>query len=198
MTYRLACVLALAFVTPAMAEQPFTKTLTPQDFAAAGLGKLTPEELANLDTLVHASQSGAVAVAKDQTAKEVAQTVRVQVQAEDKKAQEKKASVGFFDRFKVTLKPGTEIEYTTLDAAILPPFDGYDKGSVLTLDNGQRWMVTDDSSDYRSPAKKPVPVHIYPGSMGSFFMEIQGSGRPRVKFVSSVLTMPAATAPAAR
>jgi hypothetical protein len=195
MTYRLACVLALAFVTPAFADEPFTKTLTPQDFAAAGLGKLTPEELATLDSLVHASQSGAVAVAKDQTAKEVAQTVRVQVQAEDKKAEEKKASTGFFDRFKVTLKPGTEIEYTSLDAAILPPFDGYEKGTVLTLDNGQRWVVTDDSSDYRNPVKKPVPVHIYPGSMGSFFMDIQGSGRARVKFLSSILVMPPVKTP---
>jgi hypothetical protein len=195
MTYRLACVLALAFVTPALAEEPFTKTLTPQDFAAAGLGKLTPEELATLDSLVHASQSGAVAVAKDQTAKEVAQTVRVQVQAEDKKAEEKKASTGFFDRFKVTLKPGTEIEYTSLDAAILPPFDGYEKGTVFTLDNGQRWVVVDDSSDYRNPAKKPVPVHIFPGSMGSFFMDIQGGGRPRVKFLSSILVMPPVKTP---
>ncbi|HZZ20854.1 MAG TPA: hypothetical protein VFE25_15880 [Opitutaceae bacterium] len=192
MTYRLACVLALALVTPAFAEETFTKTLSPQDFAAAGLGKLTPDELATLDHLVHASQSGAVAVAKDQTAKEVAQTVRVQVQAEDKKEAEKKASVGFFDRFKVTLKPGTEVEYTTLEANIVLPFDGYDRGTILTLDNGQRWAVVDNTSDYRGKVTKPVHVRITPGSMGSFFMEIEGSGRPRVKFVSNVLAMPPA------
>jgi hypothetical protein len=194
MSFRLACILALAFVTPAFAEASFTKTLSPQDFAAAGLGKLTPEELSALDSLVHARQSGAVAVAKVETAKEVAQTVRVQVQAEDKKEDEKKASAGFFDRFKVTLKPGTEIQYTTLDATIVPPYEGYEKGTILTLDNGQRWAVADDSDDYHSTSK-PVHVHIYPGSMGSFFMEIEGAGRPRVKFVSNVLTFQAPKLP---
>jgi len=195
MTHRLACVLFLACVSPALADDSFTKSLSPQDFAAAGLGKLTPAELATLDILVHGNQAGAVAVAKDQTAKEVAQTVRVQVQAEDKKESEKKESAGFFERFKVTLKPGTEVQYSTLDAAILLPFDGYEKGTILTLDNGQRWAVTDDSSDYRKPAKKPVHVHIYPGALGSFFMEIEGSGRPRVRFVSNVLSFQAPKAP---
>jgi hypothetical protein len=195
MTRRLACILLLACASPAFADDSFTRSLSPRDFAAAGLGKLTPAELAALDSLVHGSQAGAVAVAKDQTAKEVEQTVRVQVQAEDKKEAEKKQAAGFFERFKVTLKPGTQIEYTTLDAAILPPFDGYEKGTILTLDNGQRWAVIDNSSDYRSPAKKPVHVHIYPGSMGSFFMEIEGGGRPRVKFVSNVLSFQAPKAP---
>ncbi|HEY5228385.1 MAG TPA: hypothetical protein VIJ19_07565 [Opitutaceae bacterium] len=195
MNRQIACILFLACVSPALADDSFTKSLSPQDFAAAGLGKLTPAELAALDSLVHGSQAGAVAVAKDQTAKEVAQTVRIQVQAEDKKEAQKKESAGFFDRLKVTLRPGTEVQYTTLDAAILPPFDGFEKGTILTLDNGQRWAVVDDSSDYRNPAKKPVHVHIYPGSMGSFFMEIEGGGRPRVKFVSNVLTFQAPKAP---
>ena len=40
-----------------------------------------------------------------------------------------------------------------------------------------------------------VPVHIFPGSMGSFFMDIQGGGRPRVKFLSSILVMPPVKTP---
>jgi hypothetical protein len=137
---------------------------------------------------VQGRQAGAVAVAKDTTAKQVAQKVRVEVQAEDKKEAQKQA--GFMERMKVMLKPGTEIEYTTLDAAIAPPFKGYEPGSVLTLTNGQRWRVVDNDSDYCKPVMTPVPVHIVPGSMGSFFMSIQGSGRPRVKFIGNVLSMP--------
>lgn len=194
MTIRLTCLLALALVSPVLADDlPFTKGLSPTDFAAAGLGKLTPEELSALDALVHAREAGAVAVAKDETTKQVTQVVRQQVKAEDQQQAVKQASAGFLDRMKVLLKPGTEIEYSTLESAIVPPFDGYDPGSVLTLENGQRWKVVDDSSDYRRKVLTPVPVKIIPGSMGSFFMEITGSGRPKVKYVGSMLAIPAAT-----
>jgi len=194
MTIRLTCLLALAFVSPVWADDPpFTKALSPADFAAAGLGKLTPDELSALDALVRAREAGAVAVAKVETTKEVAQTVRAETKAEDKQAEEKQASAGFVERMKVLLKPGTEIEYSTLDSAIMPPFDGYDPGTVLTLVNGQRWKVVDDSNDYRRKVLTPVPVKIVPGSLGSFFMEITGSGRPKVKFVGNELVIPAAT-----
>jgi hypothetical protein len=194
MTPRLTFLLAFALVSPALADEPpFTKGLSPADFAAAGLGKLTPEELSTLDALVHAREAGAVAVAKDETTKQVTQVVRQQVKAEDQQAAAKQASAGFMDRMKVLLKPGTEIEYSTLDSAIVPPFDGYDPGSVLTLVNGQRWKVVDDSSDYRRKVLTPVPVKIVPGSLGSFFMQITGSGRPKVKYVGSMLVIPAAT-----
>jgi hypothetical protein len=195
MTLRLACILALSCATTALGDDAsFTKSLPPQDFSAAGLDKLTPAELNALDALVHARQAGAVAVAKDETAKEVENTVRVRVQAEDQKSEEKKASAGFIDRMKVMLKPGTEIGYTTLDSTILLPYDGYEVGTVFTLSNGQRWQVL-DSSDYEGAAKEPVPVHIVPGSMGSFFMEIERGGRPRVKFVGNVMVIPAKTLP---
>lgn len=194
MTTRLTCLLALAFVSPVLADDtPFTKGLSPADFAAAGLGKLTPEELAALDALVQARESGAVAVAKDETTKQVTQAVRREVKAEDKQEAQKQAPAGFLDRMKVLLKPGTEIEYSTLESAIVPPFDGYDPGSVLTLVNGQRWKVVDGSSDYRKKVLTPVPVKIIPGSMGGFFMQIAGSGRPKVKYVGSELAIPAAT-----
>jgi hypothetical protein len=194
MMIRLTCLLAFAFASPVLADDPpFTKGLSPADFAAAGLGKLTPEELSALDALVHAREVGAVAVAKDETTKQVTVAVRQETKAEDKKEEEKKSSAGFIERMKVMLKPGTEIEYTTLDSAIVPPYDGYDPGSVLTLVNGQRWQVVDKTSDFRRKSLIPVPVKIIPGSMESFFMEISGGGRPRVKFVGNQLVIPAAS-----
>jgi hypothetical protein len=95
---RLACILALAWATSAFGSDTFTAGLSPQDFSSAGLAKLTPGELAALDALVHAREAGAVAAAKDTTAKEVAKTVRVQVQAEDQKAAQRQASGGIFGR----------------------------------------------------------------------------------------------------
>jgi hypothetical protein len=216
-------------------DDSFTRSLTPAEFAAAGLDKLTPEQRAKLDALVHARQNGAVAKATEettkvvtatvrdettkavtetvraettkavaeavraqttqevteavraQTAKQVAAEVRQQVEAEDKKAAEKKAaSAGFLDRMKVVLKPGTEIEYTTLDATLAYNFHGWEKGTRLTLTNGQRWEVTDDDHYWAPASDKPVHVRIVPGILGSFFMEIEHGGRPRVKFIGHV------------
>jgi hypothetical protein len=183
MNARLILVLSLLCVAAARADEPFTKALSPEDFAAAGLGKLSPEELARLDALVAGKQSGAVAKATEDTTKKVAATVRVQVQAEDFAAEQKKASsTSFLDKVKVVLKPGTEVEYTSLDAELVPGFSGYQKGTMLELTNGQRWIVSENDSDYETPTGKPVHVRIVPGSMGSFFMEIEGSGKPRVKY----------------
>lgn len=216
-------------------DDSFTKSLTPAEIAAAGLDKLTPEQLAKLDALVRARQSGAVAKATEETAKAVTATVRdettkavtetvraettkqvteavraqttqevteavraetakkvaaevrQQVEAEDKKAAEKKASsAGFLDRVKVVLKPGTEIEYTTLDATLAYKFHGWEKGTRLTLTNGQRWEVTDDDHYWAPASDHPVHVRIVPGILGSFFMEIEHGGRPRVKFIGNV------------
>jgi len=204
MSFRIPClVLALAALSPARADEDFSEKLTPDEFQAAGLNKLTPDELAKLNALIHAHEQGAVATATAQTAQQVTArvtqtvtaqvtaTVRAQTQAEDRK---QPASSSFIDRFAVLLKPGTEVTYTTLEANIPPPFDGYDPGSVITLDNGQRWKVVDNSSDFRKKTTQPVHVKIVPGSLGAFFMEIEGSGRPKVKYLStSLLARPAPT-----
>jgi len=211
---RLTLILAVACASAAYGQDSFTKSLSPADFQAAGLSKLTPEELAALDALVQGRQTGAVAKAKEETkvetTKVVAEQVRQQVtqevrqqvtqevtqkvKAEDQQAEQKKAaSTGFIEKLKVVLKPGTEIEYTAMDAVLLPPFEGWEKGTVFTLTNGQRWVVTDENQYWAPRRQTPVHVRIEPGFVGSFFMEIEKGGRPRVKFLDNV----AATAPAA-
>jgi len=191
---RLLLTLALLSAAAARADDSFTKGLSAEDFQSAGLGKLTPDELARLDALVRGAKAGAATKAAEETAKavtaKVTQQVRQQVQEENRKAEA--SSPGIVERMKVILKPGTEIDYTTLDATLVPGFDGYRSGTVLMLTNGQMWVVTGTDSDYVTPTNKPVHVRIVPGSMGSFFMEIEGSGRPRVKYLGS--TTPSAEA----
>jgi hypothetical protein len=252
----LACALLGGGLLRAAEPEPFTKSLTPEEFAAAGLDKLTPEQRAKLDALVRARQTGAVAKAKEETAqavtstvreqttqevtkavteqvraqttaevtkavteqvraqttaevtqtvteqvqaetaKEVAAEVRQQTQAEDKKASEQKAaSAGVLDRMRVVLKPGTEIDYTTLDATVAGPFHGWQKDTVITLTNGQRWVVTDDDHYWVPDSGKPIHVRIVPGILGSFFMEIERGGRPRVRFLGHVKAPAPAPAP---
>jgi hypothetical protein len=179
---RLTLILALACATALRADDSFTKALSPADFQAAGLGKLTPEELAALDQLVRGQQTGAVAKATAETAQKVSASVRAQVQAEDSKRQ----SPGLMEKMKVMLKPGTEIEYTTLDSTLVDVLElRYGKdGAVFTLANGQRWMTSDDD-DWPDPRKRTIRVRVVPGSMGSFFLDIEHGGRPRVKFVGN-------------
>ncbi len=149
------------------ADDSFTKGLTPADFQAAGLGKLTPEELAKLDALVEGKQTGAVVQAKEETAKVVTETVRKQVQEEDKKAEQEKkkkeASAGILTRLKVVLKPAPTSSTPRLDAMLAPPFNGWGKGTYLNLTNGQIWVVTDDGHYQTAPITAPVPVRITPG-----------------------------------
>jgi hypothetical protein len=192
MISRLTLFLALAGGTLLRADDSFTKTLSPADFQAAGLGKLTPEELSRLDQLIRGQQTGAVAKATAETTKKVALSVREEVQAEERKKQ----SAGILERMKVMLKPGTEIEYSTLDSTLVAVQDiNFGKGgAVFTLANGQRWR-TDDDDVWPNVKKRTIHVRIIPGSMGSFFMEIEHGGRPRVRFAGS--TAPVQTAPPA-
>jgi hypothetical protein len=182
MMHRLTLFLALACATALRADDSFTKALSPADFQAAGLGKLTPDELARLDLLVRGQQSGAVAKATAETTQKVSVTVREEVQAEERKKQ----SSGIMEKMKVMLKPGTEIEYSTLDSSLaaIHEFNFGKGGTVFTLANGQRWR-TDENDDWPYLKGKTVHVRIIPGSMGSFFLEIEGGGRPRVRFVGT-------------
>jgi hypothetical protein len=203
MISRLTLILSLLCVGTVRADESFTKALSPEDFQAAGLAKLTPDELAKLDALIRGEKAGAVAQAKEETAKTVAATVtatvtadvtasvRQEVQAEDRKAADKKAaSAGFLERVKVVLKPGTEIEYTTLDAMLMPPFHGWEKDTILRLTNGQRWLVVDDQRYWAPSTDKPVHVRIVPGLLGGFFMEIEKGGRPKVRFLGNSTPQP--------
>lgn len=188
----LTFLLALAFAASALADDSFTKALAPADFKAAGLDKLTPDELARLDQLISGQQKGAVAKATADTAQKVASSVREQVQAEDRKQQ----SAGFLEKMKVMLKPGTEIEYSTLDSTLVAVHEiNFGRGgAVFTLANGQMWR-TDDDDTWPSTKDKAVHVRIIPGSMGGFFMEIERGGRPKVRFAGN--TTPVQASPPA-
>jgi hypothetical protein len=192
MHYRLACcALFLAGAGSARADEDFTHKLTPEEFAAAGLGKLTPAELAKLDTLIHAHEAGAVAVAQVETTR----SVTAKVKAEDRQEAQKQANDGLLERVRVMLKPGTEIVYSELDAAIPPGFLGFERGTVITLDNGQRWKVVDDANDYFRKTTRPLKVRITAGKLGGFWMDIETSLRPQVKFVGSSFPAPTPAPP---
>jgi hypothetical protein len=182
----------VALAGAASAEEKFSRALRPEDFAAAGLGKLSAEERSKLDALVEAYGSGALAAAQREAAVAVearaaAEAKAVQAESDAKAAKtaaaKEKESGGFFSRAKVLLKPGTEVEYETVETRLMTPFRGWDVGTVFTLENGQSWRV--ESGSYATPPEPgPRKVRIMPGVMGSFFLEIEGvRQKPKVKFV---------------
>ena len=160
-------------MTVALAAEPFSRQVTPEQFRAAGLEKLSPEELARLDALVQGyrvapsgretpaprpvAKAPAPAAAADTeaaAARVAAAEARARQAEQDAsaakeaaraaKAEQKKAEEGFLTKAKrVLLTPGTEITYEKVETQLTPPFRGYEPGTVLMLSNGQRWAVTD-------------------------------------------------------
>ncbi|MCX6956594.1 MAG: hypothetical protein NTV51_31065 [Verrucomicrobia bacterium] len=67
------------------ADEAFSRTVRAEDFSAAGLGKLSPEELTRLDALVRDYKSGALAAARQEAA--AAAEARVAAEAKAARAE---------------------------------------------------------------------------------------------------------------
>ena len=146
----------------------FSKTLSPADFSAAGLSKLSAEELNRLNALIEEQRSGG------EKSNAAEKPVAARVRKSDKTA----------SRNSVVLTPGTTIEYSQVETQLTGSFRGYEPGTVLSLANGQRWRVVDGT--YWASAKNAEKVRkvvIEPGVLGSFFLRIDDGGRPKVRYV---------------
>jgi hypothetical protein len=182
--------LAASLAVAAAAEPPFSQAVPRTEFTAAGLGKLTAEELARLDALVGAYQSGALASARREAAAAAARAAAAEARAAETAARAQAASppaaasadkpdTSLLARAKVLLMPGTKIEYATVESRIAGDFRGWEGRTVFTLENGQRWQVQ-GGDPYISPPVRSPAVKIVPGAMGSFFLTVEGV-RPRAR-----------------
>ena len=185
----LFCLLAIGVALPGAraAEEAFSRAVRPEEFSAAGLGKLSPEEIARLDRLVRDYRSGALDAARRET--EAASHARAEAEARAMKAEAAaKAPVvaeakkpGRLERAKVRLTPGTEIEYSTVESRIAGEFRGWEGRTMFTLENGQRWQANSTDAYVTAPMANPA-VKITPGALGSFWMTIEGV-KPRVRVI---------------
>ncbi len=184
MSYSMLAVgLALSGTVKAASASPFTSQLSSDDFSSAGLSKLTPAERARLDALVKAYESGELARARAAAAAAQAGAERAANQATVAPSSltptqpPEKSGAGWLRR--ITLNPGTKVEYETVETELVGPFSGWHPGTVFTLNNGQRWKVV--TGEYPCPPDpRPHRVKISPGMLGSFFLQIEGI-RPRAK-----------------
>lgn len=149
----LAFALLLACSVAAFAQSqtpPIEQAMTPEEFKAAGLDKLTPDELAHLNTWL-----GRTITQQTQQAAE-----KAAVQATEKVKDENR---GFFHFG----------EDKPIDAHLVGEFRGFGgKGAHYVLDNGQEWQQVDDTDMASGHLVNPA-VDIKPAMVGNtWYMKV--------------------------
>ncbi len=131
----------------AFAQTAVEKQMSPEEFKAAGLDKLSPQELANLNAwLNHTVQ---------------AETVKAKVDAKKTFEAENRGFIHF----------GSDEDFV---AHIVGEFHGFAEGRVYTLDNGQEWKQI-DSASLAGVRKTDPEVKLSPGIIGNtWWLRIKG------------------------
>lgn len=136
-----------AFTAPVFAQQTIQQRMKPEDFKAAGLDKLSAEELAYLNRWL----DGTLEVA----------TTAAAMQAKDKVERENR---GFFNF-------GSS---EPIVARLQGEFRGFGKGRVYRLDNGHVWRQVDDARLVGVRLDNPQ-VTIIPSVIGNAWsMKVEG------------------------
>ncbi len=143
---------ALAFAGTLAAAEPFSRSLAPADFTAAGLGRLTPQELARLDALI-AARAAPPSAATPSPAPAPAAA---------------RALAGPVRR----AAPVAE-ELEMIESRLTGEFRGWEPRTVFALENGQRWQETGGTT-YAGPPVAAPAVRIRAGALGAFWMRIEG------------------------
>lgn len=131
----------------ALAQKPIEQEMTPQEFKAAGLDKLSPEELARLNTWLGRKI--------DTVATEAA------AQAKDKVEQENRGFFHFGSNEPIVSRIAGE-------------FRGFGLGRTYTLENGQVWRQTDGATLVGAKLTDPE-VRINPSVSGNaWYLAVKG------------------------
>ncbi|TBR14280.1 MAG: hypothetical protein EPO46_01055 [Lysobacter sp.] len=148
---RLACLIVLLLaVLPALAGQPpIQQQMSPAEFRAAGLEKLSAEELAALNLWLGRTIETQAAQAAAAAKKKIVDENR-----------------GYFNFGSVD----------PIRAALTGEFRGFASGRNYTLDNGQVWKQVDDASLPGVRLQTPK-VTITPSIIGNaWYLSVQGYG----------------------
>ncbi|HEU5077961.1 MAG TPA: hypothetical protein VFT72_02040 [Opitutaceae bacterium] len=159
--------LALFSATVLLAGSAFADTslkdeLSPREFESAGLNRLTPAELANLNRLVRVDREHGSSAARD--------SERASPQKQNTFSVEGGAA-GFGREEKVVRQLDRETP-KEIRSRILGEFKGWTGHSTFRLENGQVWRQTDGSS-FTARLKDPVVI-IRKASLGSYRLKIEG------------------------
>jgi len=152
---RIALALFLALAAPGAQSQEFSsleERMTHSEFKAAGLDKLTPEELAALNAWLQNRTAGTTPAA-----------TYVPPPQDDR--------IGFRDA----------PEERSVVSRIAGPFTGWSGDTKFTLENGQVWEQV-ESASLRGVSVDSPAVTIEPAFMGSWLLRVEGfNQRVRVR-----------------
>ena len=184
MKRRILCGIFLILGAPALpADEPgFSRQLAPADFAAAGLPKLTPAELAKLDQLVR-DQGSAAAAAQAAAEAKATQAESEAAAARAAQADAEKRAQGFLAKTRALLLPGGVAEYQAIDSRIVGTLRGWKPGTVFRLENGQRWRVEISADEYDGDTVTNPKARIVPAPISGFKIEIEGFPAVRVRLL---------------
>src|SRR5512134_377438 len=134
--------------------------MTGQDFKAAGLDKLTPQELESLNGWIR-RRSLATLDAPVPAAAGVATAAEDSQAAADSQDADRR---GFKD---------DDEERTPISSRIVGRFSGWDGQTVFNLENGMIWAQADKDKFYIKEVENPAVV-IDPGMFGSWRLSVEG------------------------
>lgn len=142
---------AMLMAAASMAQEPtrIEQQMTPEQFRAAGLDRLDAAQLANLNDWLN-------------------RTMDIEVTKAAKAAEEKvnRWNLGF----------GGSAAREPVEARLQGAFNGFGKGRSFTLDNGQVWRQTDDSTLYGVKLDNPQ-IRITPSLIGTaWYLQVEGYG----------------------
>lgn len=174
----LLCLLTIGAIAlvPAHASTLF-KSQPVEQFRAAGLHKLSDSELVELEAMFERLKRGELVAVREEAEEKVA---AAEARARETGATETKAGPNWLKAL-VTLQSVNEknARADPVLTRIAGNFRGWRGKTQFRLENGQIWQQDDDSTYVGVNFESPT-VKIYPGMLGSFWMEVENV-RPRVR-----------------
>ena len=147
----LLTLIIFAISTSAFGQQAFSsleEQMKGQEFKAAGLDKLTPDELAALNQWIRQHSLATLDQARTVT--------------------QAKGDQRGFEVKKIKDMPRTEI-----NSRLVGTFKGWDGQTTFTLENGMIWQQADKDKFYVKPVQNPL-VTIKPGAFRTWRLSIEG------------------------
>jgi len=158
-----AALAALLVVANGYAQSPDLRTrMGEAEFRAAGLDKLSAEELARLDAWLVREIADQGAQAASMQAEQRITEVREAAREEGRRE--------VVERHRGFIHFGSD---EPIISAIVGEFTGFAKGRRYRLDNGQVWEQTDNAT-LAGVRREHPGVHIRPGTFGVWWMRIDG------------------------
>jgi hypothetical protein len=145
----IAFVCAFSLLATAAIAKEFSSVeeqMSSRDFKAAGLDKLSPEELAALNAWIRSNQpsGGGSSVTYNR-----AQDDLVRIGFSDSEAREQ------------------------ISSNVIGEFKGFGRGTIIKLENGQTWQVESGELDGIKAMSNPK-VTIRPGLIGGWRLQVEG------------------------